>query len=30
MRLWLARILAIATGLLILALSLLFAWLQNH
>jgi hypothetical protein len=29
MRLWLARILAIVTGVLILALSLLFAWLQN-
>ena len=29
MRLWLARILAVATGLLILGLSILFALLQN-
>jgi hypothetical protein len=30
MRLWLARILAIGTGILVLVLSILFAWLRNH
>jgi hypothetical protein len=30
MRLWLAKLLAAATGLLILALAALFAWLQNR
>jgi hypothetical protein len=29
MRLWLARILAIGTGILVLVLSILFAWLRN-
>jgi hypothetical protein len=29
MRIWLARILALATGLLLVVLSLLFAWSQN-
>ena len=30
MRLWLAKLLAIATGVLILLLAALFAWLQNR
>jgi hypothetical protein len=30
MRVWLAKILAAATGLLIILLAMLFAWLQNH
>jgi len=29
MRRWLARILAVATGIAIIALAVLFAWLQN-
>jgi hypothetical protein len=29
MRIWLARIMAWLTGLLILLLALLFAWIQN-
>jgi hypothetical protein len=30
MRLWLAKLLAAVTGLLILLLAALFAWLQNR
>jgi hypothetical protein len=30
MRLWLSKLLATATGLLILVLAALFAWLQNQ
>lgn len=30
MRLWLAKIMAAATGVLIILLAMLFAWLQNR
>jgi hypothetical protein len=30
MRLWLAKILAAVTGVLIILLAMLFAWLQNR
>jgi hypothetical protein len=30
MRRWLAKILAVATGIVIVALAVLFAWLQNR